>query len=393
MELAEGQVRSCVVLEALGLVVAVLGEGTLVQFVQDVSVRIAIDASHPIPRVTAGAVDAAAQFILATFSPADELGPQLRVLMLGTEADERRPAVEQARGDHRSASLDDHEIARRVDRAVSEDLIAQDLEREVGPTAVRQVLRLDDRDHSVVIVRRRRSQLRLAHAANYDARPTKSRTRVRVKSVAVARLRRSWRPVMKLYYRPKTSGRPMRVAWLLEEIGIDYEAVAVTDTDSEEHHKRSPLGRVPVLEFDDGTLLFDSTAILFALADRYPEAGFLAPVGTRERELAYQWSLTAMTELEKAAIGYLLGKDDDSRELYRSVAAVFSDAVERCAFLVGDAFTVADIVTTGVLFASERSGFVSEESRPPLQAYFARLSARPALARAAHRVESISRPA
>jgi glutathione S-transferase len=198
---------------------------------------------------------------------------------------------------------------------------------------------------------------------------------------------------MKLYYRPKTSGRPMRAAWLLEELGADYEAVAIEDTDSGEHHERSPLGRVPVLEFDDGTMLFDSTAILFALADRYPEAGFLAPVGTRERNLAYQWSLTAMTELEKAAIGYLMREDDDSRELYRSAAAAFSGALEGREFLVGDSLTVADIVTTGVLFVSERAKFVSEESPPSLQAYFARLRARPALVRAAQRVESVFQPA
>jgi glutathione S-transferase len=136
-------------------------------------------------------------------------------------------------------------------------------------------------------------------------------------------------------------------------------------------------------------MLFDSTAILFALADRHPDSGLLAPLGTRERDLAYQWSLTAMTELEKAALGYLMRKDDDSRELYRSVAAAFADALEGREFLVGDSLTVADIVTTGVLFASELSNFVSDESPAALQAYFARLSARPALSRAAQRVESL----
>jgi glutathione S-transferase len=198
---------------------------------------------------------------------------------------------------------------------------------------------------------------------------------------------------MKLYYRPKTSGRPMRVAWLLEEHGADYEVVAIEDTGSEEHRERSPLGRVPVLEFDDGTILFDSTAILLALADRYPEEGFLAPVGTRERDLVYQWSLTAMTELEKAAIGYLMREDDDSRRLYRSAAAVFSGALKDREFLVGHSLTVADIVTTGVLFVSERAKLLTEESPPSLQAYFARLSARPALGRAAQRVESAFQPA
>ena len=85
-----------------------------------------------------------------------------------------------------------------------------------------------------------------------------------------------------LYYRPKTSGRPMRVAWLLEELGVDYTAVPVEDTSSAEHQQRSPLGRVPVLEFDDGGMLFDSTAILLQLADLHPDAGFLPAPGTLE---------------------------------------------------------------------------------------------------------------
>jgi glutathione S-transferase len=105
--------------------------------------------------------------------------------------------------------------------------------------------------------------------------------------------------------------------------------------------------------------------------------------------LAYQWSLTAMTELEKAAIGCLLREDNDSRELYRSAAAAFSDAVEDREFLVGDSLTVADIITTGVVFISKRSNVLAKESPPPLQTYFARLSARPALARATQRVESV----
>lgn len=48
---------------------------------------------------------------------------------------------------------------------------------------------------------------------------------------------------MKLYYRPKTSGRPMRAAWLLEELGADYETVPIEDTDYDEHHQRAPWPR------------------------------------------------------------------------------------------------------------------------------------------------------
>ena len=198
---------------------------------------------------------------------------------------------------------------------------------------------------------------------------------------------------MKLYYRPKTSGRPMRAAWVLEEIGVEYEAIPV-DTDSAEHQERSLIGRVPVLEFDDGSTLNDSTAIVLALADLYPDAGLLPPLGSADRGLAYQWALTAQTELEKIAISALTsGVDDDTREQFRSVATPYADALRGHEYLVADSFGADDIVTTGVLFISERSKLVSEEAPPRLQEYFAAVGSRPALARAAERCESLLQPA
>ena len=85
-------------------------------------------------------------------------------------------------------------------------------------------------------------------------------------------------------------------------------------------------------------------------------------------------------------------EDDESRRLYRAAAAAFAAALEGREFLVGYSLSVADVVTTGVLFVPEHGKF-SEQSPPSLKAYFARLSARPALARAAQRVESLLQPA
>lgn len=54
---------------------------------------------------------------------------------------------------------------------------------------------------------------------------------------------------MRLYYRPGT-GRPLRVAWALEELRLDYAPLPTSARQSagEEHLKRHPLGRVPALE-------------------------------------------------------------------------------------------------------------------------------------------------
>jgi glutathione S-transferase len=97
---------------------------------------------------------------------------------------------------------------------------------------------------------------------------------------------------------PRT--RSNRVLWLLEEIGQPYELTRILPEQrrSEAHLARHPLGRVPAVELDDGTVMFESAAICLQLADLAPEAGLLAPSVSAMRALAYQWTLFGMTELE-----------------------------------------------------------------------------------------------
>ena len=62
---------------------------------------------------------------------------------------------------------------------------------------------------------------------------------------------------MRLYHVPNT--RSTRVLWLLEEIGAPYDLTLMTGDErrGEEHVSRHPLGRVPVIEDDEG-FVFES---------------------------------------------------------------------------------------------------------------------------------------
>ncbi len=95
------------------------------------------------------------------------------------------------------------------------------------------------------------------------------------------------------------NSRSTRVRWLLEEIGADYEIVPVSreGAPSAEHLARHPLGRVPALETDEGTL-FETAAICLHLAERHPGAGLLPPEGSFQRALVYQWISLGLTEIE-----------------------------------------------------------------------------------------------
>jgi glutathione S-transferase len=193
------------------------------------------------------------------------------------------------------------------------------------------------------------------------------------------------RAVLRLYHREK-AGRPARVRWVLEEIGVPYEYVVMTAEEAAAgpHLARHPLGRVPVIETDDGTL-FESTAICLQLADTHPEANLIPPLGSFERGEVYTWSIFAMTELEAYALRVWRAKRDGApdAELEQQLAdrfAAVEDRLREREFVVGDRFTVADIVLGAVLLICRRV-----EELPPsetIDSYLARLEQRPAKQRA-----------
>ena len=189
----------------------------------------------------------------------------------------------------------------------------------------------------------------------------------------------------RLYYMPRT--RSSRVLWLLEEIGEPYELTEISGVErrSAAHLARHPLGRVPALELDDGTTVFESAAICLQLADLHPDADLIAPLGSSERALVYQWVLFGMTELEGPLFRWIreLGDgitDSPARQRFADAAAALEAALEGD-WLLGHRFTVADVLCASVLSGADSRDLL--EPWPGLRAYVKRAEARPAYARAA----------
>ena len=191
---------------------------------------------------------------------------------------------------------------------------------------------------------------------------------------------------MRLYHVPNT--RSNRVLWLLEEIGAPYDLTLMTPDErrGEDHVSRHPLGRVPVIEDEDG-FVFESLAILLHIADLHPDAGLIPPVGSHDRALVYQWSVFGMTELEPAVLEVFVARRSEDKERidagvesFREAAAVIEDALDEGDYLVGGRFSVADLVCGAVLLFARRAELT--EGLPRIAAYLERLEARPALERA-----------
>lgn len=192
---------------------------------------------------------------------------------------------------------------------------------------------------------------------------------------------------MRIYNRSK-AGRPIRVVWTAEELGLEYELVTLSRAECSEaaHRARQPLGRVPALEDDDG-LLFESAALCLHLADQHPEAGLIPALGTRNRALVYQWTFFAMTEVESDVLDMLRYREtapaaaDAGAERVRASLAVLDAALTGQDVLVGGRFTVADIVVSAVVSIAESFAGIPLEGR--LAEYAAELAQRPARQRAA----------
>src|SRR5258705_13250261 len=87
----------------------------------------------------------------------------------------------------------------------------------------------------------------------------------------------------------------------LAEIGADYELVRV-ERDGDRNNTaaylaRNPWGRIPTLE-DGDLVLTESAAILLHLGDRFPDAGLVPEIGTRERGELYRWLLLLTNTLQ-----------------------------------------------------------------------------------------------
>jgi glutathione S-transferase len=199
---------------------------------------------------------------------------------------------------------------------------------------------------------------------------------------------------MKLWFAPRT--RAVRIAWLLEELGLDcaLERVAFQPTADRFFQQATPTGKLPTLE-DDGVVLCESGAICEYLVERYGGGRLAPPVGSPERAAYLQWLHYAeATAFPPLGIVVWLTRYRADGDAY---AGLIADARERAAsgldflersladgrtWLVGDDFTAADVMMGFTLAAAQLLGVLGPR-HPHTGAYLERLQARPAFRKAA----------
>jgi len=197
--------------------------------------------------------------------------------------------------------------------------------------------------------------------------------------------------MIKLYGVPMS--RAFRSLWALEEIGVEYESVPVNfldDAKKPQYLAINPNGRIPALVDGDLTL-FESMAINLYLARKYD--GGLQPKSADDDARAVQWSFWGMTELEPHLLKMLQHRvllPEDQRnaseaeagaEALQAPLRVLDGALADRAFLLGDAFTIADLNVASVLSWAIFVG-LDLTGVPRVKAWFDACLGRPAVARA-----------
>lgn len=177
--------------------------------------------------------------------------------------------------------------------------------------------------------------------------------------------------------------RASTVVWMLEEAGVPYTLRFVdfraNEQKSPEMLAKNPMGKLPVLE-DDDVVVTEVAAIGLYLADRYA-LGRLAPLPDDPARATYlRWSLFAPSVIEPGAMAHLAKWDVKPGQAGWGSYDAMLDAVERAIgagpFLLGERFTMADVIFGGTL--GYMLAFKMVEPRPAFVAYAERLSARPA---------------
>jgi glutathione S-transferase len=194
---------------------------------------------------------------------------------------------------------------------------------------------------------------------------------------------------MKLYYSPGACSLSPHIALL--EAGIAFQPVlASTKThqlqDGTDYYGINPLGYVPLLELDDGTLLREGPAIVQYIADQAPTKNLAPASGTLQRYRLQEWLTFIGTEVHK---GFSPLFNPATPEEYKAMTKEkllsrlqwVDGQLASKQYLMGEHFTVADGYLFTVTNWAGRVG-VDISGLTHLNAYRERIASRPAVQQA-----------
>lgn len=189
-------------------------------------------------------------------------------------------------------------------------------------------------------------------------------------------------------YGDYNSGNCYKIKLMLNLLGIEYQWVAVDilngETQTPEFLAKNPNGKIPVLELEDGTCLWESNAILNFLAD----GSAYLPSEPRLRTQVLQWQFFEQYSHEPCIavarfIQFYLGLPEERLAEYHAMQkagyralAVMEQQLKRTPFLVGETFSIADIALYAYTHVAYQGGF-DLAPYPAIQQWLDRVAEQP----------------
>jgi len=176
---------------------------------------------------------------------------------------------------------------------------------------------------------------------------------------------------------------------LLEELGADYELHVLNLKKGEQRRADylaiNPMGKVPAI-VHAGALVTEQGAVYAYLADLYPEAGITPAIGDPLRGPYLRWLFYYGSSFEPALIDKSLKREPAPASTspygdYETMLKTLTDQLATGPFLLGERFTAADVLWGTALRWTTMFKLVPET--PVVTGYIARVTSRPAVARAA----------
>jgi glutathione S-transferase len=191
---------------------------------------------------------------------------------------------------------------------------------------------------------------------------------------------------MKLFYAPGSSSLLPHIVLL--EAGLEFTAIQIDEHTKEiegggDYRQVNPLGYVPALLLDDGTLLTEGPAIVQYIADQVPSKRLAPPNGTIERTKLQAWLNFFSSEMHKGAFGPLfykgISESEQSKKVFRHRLRARYAHLDRHLgdheYLMGNDFTIADAHFFAVTNWAPRVDF-DLSAYPKVLAHHARIAAR-----------------
>ncbi|MHB1671721.1 MAG: glutathione S-transferase N-terminal domain-containing protein [Acidiferrobacter sp.] len=190
---------------------------------------------------------------------------------------------------------------------------------------------------------------------------------------------------MKLYGHV-TSPYVRKVRIALREKNIRFDWIQESPHDAGNHIvAMNPLGKVPVLETNDGQVLFDSALLIEYIDTLTPER--LIPQGDAERLRAQLWNTLGIGIVDATVARLLEGRRPQAEQSRSFIARqedkiaralAWADKAERgAAYLVGERFTIADLGLASALeYVDFRYAHDWRSKHPRLARWLAGISTR-----------------